>query len=1019
MKPLRLEISAFGPYAGRQELDFAALGEHSLFLLHGPTGAGKTTLLDAVCFALFADSSGGERDGHGMRSHLAAADALTRVTFDFAVGPERYRVTRTPEQERPKKRGSGTTTVTADATLWRTTDAAAGGEGEVRATGWTRVIAEVQSIVGFGKAQFRQVVVLPQARFRELLTATSAEREAILATLFDTNRFEVLQRRLKEEARAVEERRASLTERRIALLEQAEAESDTDVAARVDGLQVVVQELATRAAESANAAEVARYAEENGRTLDTAFRELADADAEHGAQRAREPEIQLIRATLASAEQAAALAEVEANAAERAREAADADEAASMAVIGEMAARASSEEGEGARLAEEARAPEREAARREVDRLNAAAAQAKRLVEASEALATVAGTESEARARVEAADREQGEAAERHARAQADAAALAASASGTEAAEGAAREAASLADERDALAAARDELASAERGAQEAEELRSAAEDALQQAREAHQEVQDRWVRGQAAVLAARLAEGEPCVVCGSSHHPSPAPQSDDVPTEAQLKAAFKKVNDREKDAAGARDGCVPRRNAVAVLRERVTIITQRLGDSAAEKPETLRAHAAEREAEAARMRATREQLVHAQARVDAAAREAETAAALHRAASEECGAAAVALGAARAVVAEREAGVPEDLREPGALERLTQDAVRQASELEAALDAARRQSAEAQTALATCAAVAASASEAAEYVRTQHEEARARFAARLTEAGLDEATYRSACRTQAEREQMDAAVRDLEGAFAAALARFERAAAAVDGKEPPDLASLEQAAASARQLHEAVLVEQADQQGKLEQANGFATSLGRIADELRALDEEYQTIGRISEVANGKNTPGITFQRYVLGALLDEVLEHATLRLRQMTGGRYSLQRAGTLQGRSRHGGLDLEVMDSHTGRPRAASTLSGGESFLAALSLALALSDVVQAHQAGRHLETIFVDEGFGSLDADALEEALRALLELRNAGRLVGVISHVPELRQRIPARLEVTKDPRGSHALFIVP
>jgi exonuclease SbcC len=1019
MKPLRLEISAFGPYAGCQELDFGALGEHGLFLLHGPTGAGKTTLLDAVCFALFADSSGGEREGRGMRSHLAAPAAATRVTFDFAVGPERYRVTRAPEQERPKVRGTGTTTVSQEATLWRITDSAPGEEGEVRASGWSKVINEVESIVGFGKDQFRQVVVLPQGRFRELLTASSREREEILATLFDTNRFAVLQQRLRDEAREVEQRRRSLMEQRSALLGQAGADAEAEVAARVEAARILVDELAAKVALAVGVAETARRAEEEGRTLDAAFGEFSDAGAERSTYLAREPEVQAIRTELAAADQAAALADVEANAAERAREAADADEAASMAALAEVAAAADHEEAAAVLAAEEVRAPEREEARREVDRLAAIADGAERLGEAREVLALAVTAESECRTRAEAAAQSLGEAEARHARSQADAAAFAASSAGVDLAEAAARDAGSLADKRAALKAARADLTSAGQRLQAAESLRAGADDALRQAREAHQELQDRWMRGQAAVLAATLNEGEPCAVCGSADHPSPAPRIDGVLTDAHLKAAAKKAGEREKDAADARDRCVPYQTEVAGLQERVRSLTERLGDAAGEELESLRTRAAECAVAAAAMRTAREQLVAAEHLVTVAAGEVEAARMASRSAAEELSAATITLASARAVASERETGVPEDLRDPGTLKRVTWEANQRATGLEAALQEARRRSAETESTLAGLVAMAVAAADASESARTLHEEARGRFAARLADAGLDEATYRAATRTPGEREEMAAEVKRHGEALAAAHARFERASAAVEGKRVPDLAALEQASTEARQLHEAVIKEQADEQARLEQANELATSLGRIADGLRAADEEYQTIGRISEVANGRNSSGITFQRYVLGALLDEVLEHATLRLRQMTRGRYALQRAGALQGRNRHGGLDLEVMDNHTGRPRAAATLSGGESFLAALSLALGLSDVVQAHQGGRHLETIFVDEGFGSLDADALEEALRALLELRNAGRLVGVISHVPELRQRIPARLEVTADLRGSSARFVVP
>ena len=1019
MRPLRLQVAAFGPYATRQELDFAELGEHGLFLLHGPTGAGKTTLLDAICFALFGDSSGGERDGRGMRSHLADPDALTEVTFDFAVGPERYRVTRTPEQERPKRRGTGTTSMQQDATLWRRTDCGADEEGEVRASGWQKVTTAVESIVGFGKEQFRQVVVLPQGQFRELLTSNSAEREEVLATLFDTGRFAVLQDLLKEAAREMEQRRRSLQEQRAALLGQADALTEAELRERVDAARAAAQDLVAKVTATAAIAEAARAAEEAGRTLAAAFAEFADAEAAHREHAAREPEVQTLRARLAVAEQAAALADVEAGWTERAREAVDAEDASAAGALAAEAASAQAGHAATALAAEEARAPERDEARREVDRLSLIGEQVQRLAEARERHREASEAAAACRERAGEAARALSDARENHVRAQDAAGALASSAAGLELAEVAAREVETLAEDRASLEDERRLLVEAEQALRDAESRSDEAESAHHAARAEHQELQERWIRGQAALLAATLVDGEPCPVCGASHHPVPAMQGDTVPTDTRLKTAAKRMAEREAEAVAARDACSPLAIGRARAEERVRSLAERLGDRAVTDVESVRREAAERAAEVARMRVDRDALAGMQSRVTEAANRVAAAETSDVEEKDALAIANAALSATHAVMAEREAGVPEELRDLAAVEQRIAHAQRRAAELDSTLETARREAAEADIALAECATVAEAAADAAERARQAATEAHERFQARLREAGLDEAAYRSAACTPEERDRMAVEVRGYEDALAMARDRRERAWAAVAGKDAPDLPALLSAATEAGEAHEAAIAARAEQQARLDQASQLAASLERIVDELAAVDAEYETVGRVSEVANGKNVAKVTFQRYVLGALLDQVLEHATLRLRQMSRGRYALQRAGAVQGRNRHGGLDLEVMDHHTGRPRAAQTLSGGESFLAALSLALGLSDVVQAHQGGRHLETIFVDEGFGSLDPEALEEALQALLALRNAGRLVGVISHVPELRQRIPALLEVTSGLRGSHARFVIP
>ena len=177
--------------------------------------------------------------------------------------------------------------------------------------------------------------------------------------------------------------------------------------------------------------------------------------------------------------------------------------------------------------------------------------------------------------------------------------------------------------------------------------------------------------------------------------------------------------------------------------------------------------------------------------------------------------------------------------------------------------------------------------------------------------------------------------------------------------------------------------------------------------------------LGRLSEVANGNNPRRMTFQRYVLATLLDEVLEAASLRLLRMSRGRYALQRVREQGDQRMAGGLDLEVFDHDTGSARPANTLSGGEGFLASLSLALGLADVVQSRAGGIQLDTLFVDEGFGTLDPESLDFAIRTLLDLQQAGRLVGIISHVSELRERIDVRLEVRPGAGGSQAVLRMP
>jgi DNA repair protein SbcC/Rad50 len=276
----------------------------------------------------------------------------------------------------------------------------------------------------------------------------------------------------------------------------------------------------------------------------------------------------------------------------------------------------------------------------------------------------------------------------------------------------------------------------------------------------------------------------------------------------------------------------------------------------------------------------------------------------------------------------------------------------------------------------------------------------------------LAEAEWRAAVLPADGIEALANALREADDQRAAARERAERGAAAIAGLTEPDLPALEEAVRACRAQVEAVLERLSQnraEQHKLTHIHGLLEAISR---ETGAIEAEYRVVGHLADIANGDNGRRLTFQRYVLAALLDDVLGAASLRLKAMSRGRYLLQRREDVADARRAGGLDLEVFDDYTGRTRPASTLSGGEGFMASLSLALGLSDVVQAYAGGVQLDTLFIDEGFGSLDPESLDMAMKALIDLQQHGRTVGVISHVEEMKQQIDLAIEVVQGVRGS-------
>lgn len=335
------------------------------------------------------------------------------------------------------------------------------------------------------------------------------------------------------------------------------------------------------------------------------------------------------------------------------------------------------------------------------------------------------------------------------------------------------------------------------------------------------------------------------------------------------------------------------------------------------------------------------------------------------------------------------------------------------------ALQQLQQQYQQTQLQLAGCEATQKSSQTAAEAAMQEFSALRQHFKERLEASDFDsQAAFLAAMRTEARRQQLQQTIAAYEQNLAAATDRLQRAQNVIDGKTAPELTACQDAEQQADALYRQLTAQTAVTAKELTDLQTAQLRLQELEKQMGALQEAYQTAASLAETARGNNPSRLTFSAFVLQAILDDVLQAANLRLTSMSRGRYSLSRTGDVLDARRENGLNIEVTDSFTGVARPVKTLSGGELFLASLSLALGLSDVVQAYAGGIRLDTILVDEGFGTLDSEALDMAIRTLTDLQKGGRLVGIISHVSELRERITARLEVIPGQRGSKAMFHV-
>ena len=1010
MRPHRLRVTAFGAFGGTVEVSFEDLACSGLFLLHGETGAGKTTLLDAIGFALYGRVPGERGKARRLRSDHAASGTSTEVQLEATLGGRRMRITRKPEQERAKLRGTGTTTEQARVLL----EEQAGGSWRAVSTRVGEADAEIADLMGMSADQFFQVVLLPQGEFARFLHADAGDRAKLLQRLFGTDRFhaveEWLARRRKATADEVREAEAGISGllARVAQAAGVPAPSDdpepSDDPLPSDDPEPPDDPLppagwAAQLAEAAAAAAAAGRAQVAGhrQELDQALDLQRDAERLAERQRRRQDAVDT-RDRLAAAQ-----ADLQDRRAELAA-AARAAEVAPALTEADRTSRALAQ----ARVRED-QARQRAAAAPGVTAPPGASAAELRAA-GQEHVTRLGGLEALRSVSRQADDEDQAAEAAR-----ASAAALAAQV------DAATAELANWQQQRPGLSRERDQAAEAGRrlpavraeadrygrAADDASALVKALADKRRQERawstaklEAAELImraarlrEDR-IDGMRAELAATLVNGAPCPVCGSLDHPELCELQGERVTREQEEAA-------DAEAAAATERAESTGTRLGAADERVNVLSARLREAAFAEAADLP------EAEVRQLESTARDLAGQAGKLAAAAAgHAELQAAL-----EALDQAIADTGKQLAELTEqRESGLRQaagaDLRAGRHRGSLLAQLGGQ-PDLDTALTAAR-QAADALTA----AADAADATMRAEDDTRRAGDLAVQAAAEAGFADLEAA--RRAQRDASWRAAADQAIREHETSSRAVAELLADPDLDVALDPPADLAGARAAVGEARQVHDDTVAAYDRAKHRAEQLADLAPRLAARLDELKPLADRAAEARRLADLAAGlgANTLRMTLSSFVLAARLEEVAAAASERLLKMTSGRYSLVHTDARRGAGRSG-LGLLACDGWTGVDRDTSTLSGGETFLASLALALGLANVVTAEAGGTRIEALFVDEGFGSLDEDTLEEVMTVLDGLREGGRTVGIVSHVAELRQRIPAQVRVHKGQAGSH------
>ncbi|EQM86756.1 AAA family ATPase [Microbacterium maritypicum] len=987
MRLHRLEVEGFGPFRLRQIVDFDAFADDGIFLIAGRTGAGKSSILDAVCFGLYGGVpryDGGEKR---LRSDHCEPDDPSEVVVEFSTPTGRFRVTRSPEYLRPAKRGGGMTKQASAVALDEWTDVGWIG----RAARAVDVAGELDEILQLSREQFLQVILLAQNRFSEFLLAGSRDRQALLRRLFGTQRFEDVQARFDERRRVAEHALGA----RLATVEARVEEAERLVSA--DGLSGEGDETPPETVRAPSSIED---------RLDALRR--AKARADYRAERRASEQVDAEKRS-AAADGSLAVARDEQRAQrerDRARSALERLEAEAPLIDDARAELAAARAAEALRSTIAA-----------VARAHSALAVASRDEQDAHAAGEALGldVDGDLEAWTAAATRESG-AWQRARELEESAPTLDAEVRAAEEAvvaatariEAANVRRAALPDEIAALHTLRDETRRlADRGedlqaAQQAAELRLTAaheverlriaeislEHELSQATALHADTQSALARlrqrradGMAGELASTLRDEHPCPVCGSLDHPAPATHSDPVSPEdiAAAEGARDAASQKERDLA----------SSSSTLRAELAAVTARADGREVEQAESEYAEAA---AALSSSRAAAETLKTLDGRMD------------------ELVARVELLDAER----EDDARALAELRERHALLRQrSAEAHELIAEARGGFDTVAARMSDTEAKIAAARAVIHAISERARRVEALAEAEAEREAALADSVFDDEAAAEDALRSATEQEALDTRIAQH------AVQREKERAILFDlelrtlPEEPIDLAPAEQASADARSVWTRAVDEAARAAGTAERLGGLIDSASD--EQARTADDaaEFEVLQNLADTIAGRgaNTRKMTLETFVLAAELEEIVEAANRRLHDMSAGRYQLQHSDALAARGAASGLGIVVFDAFTGQTRPPQSLSGGETFLTSLALALGLAEVVTARAGGIRLDTLFIDEGFGSLDGDTLDVAMRTLDELRQGGRTVGVISHVEAMQEQIPAQLTVRALPNG--------
>lgn len=1016
MRPLWLELEAFGAYPKHEKIDFSPLSRGGLFLIHGQTGSGKTTLFDAICYALYGEASTDGRDKDSLASHHTEQGIKPFVCFRFALGVEEYEITRSLPYQKPKNK-----TITQASVVLK--DCASGKIWEKDADEQVKIL-----LGGMEATQFRQVIILPQGAFQHFLKAPTKERRDILTKLFRTQLYDLVEHLLKEHHAALKSR---YDEQKRSLARTFADALPSETAQTLEALELAFehiqqqQELLSKNEPLLKdvweqASQLLREADERVSILD----QLEDCERKITEHSEQELAVNEGVKRLAKAETAQLLKPL----LDELQEAEKAHKECLKRLADQVTDcdRIEKKRNTAQNLLEttEATKPRIAEIAQELTRYTDARPKVEELASLESAASRANEELTKQKKKFDDTKKKRDEVDEECNRLNQDIPEFA-------------RQAAQipvLQAELERWNAVQNASAILAKERKKAEELRGKTKKALEAEQKAadnrskqtiaFEALERAWRLGQAARLALTLSGGEPCPVCGSLAHPQPASFHDEIAvTDAEYDAARELLNGADTAQRLAKDAYMSvnadyeavKSNGITLkesyqaqfgedftinaeeLAQKIETTNQKLHD--AQKSEQAQTIANKRIGEINEQKVSLAQVVE---REEAAHRTASDKAASTKAAALTLRESLAALGGALTLVE-----IDERIRFCQKEQEGLESALKQASEAVQVLIAAL---AEANGKLVTI-------QEEAERSTSDLETRTNAFAEAYSKKGFaSEEALLAALLTSKERETLLAASEEWKRLSTELKTRHDDLTKRLGNEATvgvrPDIALLRNAQGNAEHALQGNRTEQGRIGAAWERLQKQSEEIRGLLKDIAEIEQEILPAQMLMKLVDGTNDFNMKLQDFVLTALLSEIIASANERLRVISNGRYALERKNAVGDKRKSEMLDFEVIDYHTGTMRNARTLSGGETFFTSLALALGLADVVAMRSGGIRMDALFIDEGFGSLDSETLDIALDTLTNLQAGGRLVGLISHMSELKERISTRLEILKTSHGS-------